>query len=75
MSTVSITKVKPKEVGTDSSVDLETGVKDKDQPYKTLTKFRRIDSGAKYHPCFGMLCVSDKLGISHVDMVDGRWSY
>src|SRR5271170_1600427 len=45
------------------SVDLETGIKDPHQPYKTLTKYRRIDAGAKYSPCFGMLCVSDKLGI------------
>jgi hypothetical protein len=45
-------------------VDLETGVKDAHQPYKTLSKYRRIDSGAKYSPCFGMLCVSDRLGMS-----------
>jgi hypothetical protein len=44
------------------SVDIATGVKDPNQPYKTLTKFRRIDKGAKYHPCFGMYCVSDKPG-------------
>lgn len=44
------------------SVDLQTGIKDPHQPYKTLSKYRRIDGGAKYSPCFGMLCVSDELG-------------
>jgi hypothetical protein len=55
-------------------VDLETGIKDPHQPYKTLTKYRRMDPGAKYSPCFGMLCVSDKLSISPwFDNVDCRW--
>jgi hypothetical protein len=49
--------------GADCSVDLETGVKDPHQPYKTLSKYRRVDAGAKYSPCFGMLCVSDAFGI------------
>ena len=48
--------------GSSNSVDLETGIKDPHQPYKTLSKYRRIDLGVKYAPCFGMLCVSDKLG-------------
>jgi MOSC domain len=51
-------------VDIDDSVDLETGIKDPHQPYKTLSKYRRIDGGAKYSPCFGMLCVSDQLRIS-----------
>jgi hypothetical protein len=58
------------------SVDLETGVKDPHQPYKTLSKYRRIDPGAKYSPCFGMLCVTDKLGMSSISNVaDVRWDY
>ena len=56
------------------SVDLETGIKDPNQPYKTLSKYRRIDAGAKYSPCFGMLCVSDKLGIwLIIPMLIVRW--
>jgi hypothetical protein len=45
------------------SVDLETGVKDpQNEPYKTLSSYRAIDAGRKNIPCFGMLCVSDKVG-------------
>ena len=47
----------------DCSVNPATGVKDLNQPYKTMTKYRRIDPGAKYHPCLGMCAVTDKIGI------------
>jgi uncharacterized protein YcbX len=58
------------------SVDIATGVKDPNQPYKTLTKFRRIDKGAKYHPCFGMYCVSDKPGnLLFLLGANGRWHH
>lgn len=39
------------------NVDPETGVKDKKQPWDTLMKYRRIDEGITFKPCFGMLCV------------------
>ena len=32
-------------------------VQNKHQPWDTLMKYRRIDEGMKYKPCFGMLCV------------------
>lgn len=39
------------------NVDSETAEKHKTQPWDTLMKYRRIDEGIKYKPCFGMLCV------------------
>lgn len=39
------------------NVDPETAEKHKRQPWDTLMKYRRIDEGITYKPCFGMLCV------------------
>lgn len=39
------------------NVDPDTGVKNKEQPWNVLMKYRAIDKGNKYKPCFGMLCV------------------
>ncbi|KAL1594468.1 hypothetical protein SLS60_010228 [Paraconiothyrium brasiliense] len=39
------------------NVDPETAEKHKRQPWDTLMKYRRIDEGIKFKPCFGMLCV------------------
>lgn len=39
------------------NVDPETAEKHKRQPWDTLMKYRRVDEGIKYKPCFGMLCV------------------
>ena len=36
------------------NVDQTTGVKDKDEPYTTLGKTRKVDEGAYPHPCLGM---------------------
>ncbi|RMD39584.1 hypothetical protein DV735_g5545, partial [Chaetothyriales sp. CBS 134920] len=37
------------------NVDPYTGVRDKHQPWDMLMKYRRIDKGAKWVPCVGML--------------------
>ncbi|KAF2690118.1 MOSC-domain-containing protein [Lentithecium fluviatile CBS 122367] len=39
------------------NVDPETAEKHKRQPWDTLMKYRRVDEGIKFKPCFGMLCV------------------
>lgn len=39
------------------NVDTETGEKNQKQPWDLLMKYRRIDEGITYKPCFGMLCV------------------
>jgi uncharacterized protein YcbX len=39
------------------NVDSETAEEHKSQPWDTLMKYRRVDEGIKYKPCFGMLCV------------------
>ncbi|KAF1977344.1 hypothetical protein BU23DRAFT_526728 [Bimuria novae-zelandiae CBS 107.79] len=39
------------------NVDPDTAEKHKRQPWDTLMKYRRIDEGITYKPCFGMLCV------------------
>ena len=39
------------------NVDTETAEKNQRQPWDTLMKYRRIDEGIKFKPCFGMLCV------------------
>lgn len=39
------------------NVDPETAEEHKKQPWDTLMKYRRIDEGIKFKPCFGMLCV------------------
>jgi uncharacterized protein YcbX len=39
------------------NVDPETAEKHKREPWNTLMKYRRVDEGINYKPCFGMLCV------------------
>jgi uncharacterized protein YcbX len=39
------------------NVDPETAEKHKRQPWDTLMKYRRVDEGINYKPCYGMLCV------------------
>jgi uncharacterized protein len=39
------------------NVDTETAEKNQRQPWNTLMKYRRIDEGITFKPCFGMLCV------------------
>jgi uncharacterized protein YcbX len=39
------------------NVDPETAEKHKTQPWDALMKYRRVDEGIKFKPCFGMLCV------------------
>lgn len=39
------------------NVDPETAEEHKRQPWDTLMKYRRVDPGITYKPCFGMLCV------------------
>lgn len=39
------------------NVDPDSAIKDKHEPWDTLMKYRRIDEGIKFKPCFGMLCV------------------
>lgn len=38
------------------NVDPDTAEKDKHEPWDTLMKYRRVDDGIKWKPCFGMLC-------------------
>jgi uncharacterized protein YcbX len=38
------------------NVDPDTAVKHKKQPWNMLMKYRRIDKGITFKPCFGMLC-------------------
>jgi uncharacterized protein len=37
------------------NVDPDSAVKHKKQPWDTLMKYRRVDEGIKFKPCFGML--------------------
>ncbi|KAF2001893.1 hypothetical protein P154DRAFT_521365 [Amniculicola lignicola CBS 123094] len=39
------------------NVDPESAEEHKRQPWDTLMKYRRVDPGIKFKPCFGMLCV------------------
>ncbi|KAF2749593.1 MOSC domain-containing protein [Sporormia fimetaria CBS 119925] len=39
------------------NVDTETAEEHKTEPWDTLMKYRRVDEGIKWKPCFGMLCV------------------
>jgi len=39
------------------NVDPETAEKHRKQPWDTLMKYRKVDEGINYKPCFGMLCV------------------
>ncbi|KAJ8118329.1 hypothetical protein OPT61_g669 [Boeremia exigua] len=50
------------------NVDPETAEEHKRQPWDTLMKYRRIDEGIKYKPCFGMLCVPRETGEVRVGM-------
>ncbi|KAJ4295430.1 hypothetical protein N0V90_007442 [Kalmusia sp. IMI 367209] len=51
------------------NVDPETAEKHKKQPWDTLMKYRRVDAGITYKPCFGMLCVPrGKGGVLEVGM-------
>ncbi|CAG8435765.1 6221_t:CDS:2 [Diversispora eburnea] len=36
------------------NVNPDTGIKNKLEPLKTLSSYRRVDLGSKYHACFGM---------------------
>jgi uncharacterized protein YcbX len=44
------------------NVDPETAEEHKRQPWDTLMKYRRIDEGITYKPCYGMLCVPKETG-------------
>jgi uncharacterized protein YcbX len=44
------------------NVDPETAEEHKRQPWDTLMKYRRIDEGITYKPCYGMLCVPREVG-------------
>lgn len=57
------------------NVDPDTADKHKKQPWDTLMKYRRVDKGITFKPCFGMLCapraereirVGDKFEITEV---------
>lgn len=48
------------------NVDPETAEEHKRQPWDALMKYRRVDEGAKYKPCFGMLCVPRETGILNI---------
>lgn len=50
------------------NVQPDTAVKDKHQPWDTLMKYRRIDEGITFKPCFGMLCVPRNEGRVEVGM-------
>ncbi|KAH3975814.1 hypothetical protein HBI65_026790 [Parastagonospora nodorum] len=39
------------------NVDPDTAEEDQKEPWETLVKYRRVDEGIKFKPCFGMLCV------------------
>ncbi|KAF2706972.1 MOSC domain-containing protein [Pleomassaria siparia CBS 279.74] len=39
------------------NVDPETADEHERQPWDTLMKYRRVDAGITFKPCFGMLCV------------------
>nr|POE87853.1 mitochondrial amidoxime reducing component 2 [Quercus suber] len=36
------------------NVDPATGIRDRNEPYTTLSKTRKVDEGTKPHPCLGM---------------------
>lgn len=50
------------------NVDPKTAEEHKRQPWDTLMKFRRIDEGIKFKPCYGMLCVPRETGEVKVGM-------
>lgn len=50
------------------NVDPLTAEKNPKQPWDTLMKYRRIDEGIKFKPCFGMLCCPREEGEIRVGM-------
>lgn len=50
------------------NVDPETAEEHKRQPWDTMMKYRRVDEGIKYKPCYGMLCVPKETGDISVGM-------
>ncbi|ETN39208.1 uncharacterized protein HMPREF1541_05431 [Cyphellophora europaea CBS 101466] len=50
------------------NVNPDTAEKDKHQPWDTLMKYRRVDEGITFKPCFGMLCVPRNEGKVEVGM-------
>ncbi|KAL4784319.1 hypothetical protein BJX76DRAFT_367723 [Aspergillus varians] len=50
------------------NVDPETAVKHRTQPWDTMMRYRRVDEGLKYKPCFGMLGVPRGEGELRVGM-------
>ncbi|KAL4810854.1 hypothetical protein BDV18DRAFT_128112 [Aspergillus unguis] len=50
------------------NVDPVTAEKHRTQPWDTMMKYRRVDSGLKYKPCFGMLGVPRMEGSIKVGM-------
>ena len=50
------------------NVNPETADKNAKEPWNSLMKFRRIDTGgvAKYKPCFGMLAIPKDQGLVEV---------
>lgn len=50
------------------NVEVTTGEKHAKQPWDTLMKYRRVDEGIKFKPCFGMLCVPRSEGRVEVGM-------
>ena len=52
---VSFLKMIPAGMIADNTSLQDTGEKDQHEPWDTLMKYRRVDPGMKYKPCFGML--------------------
>ncbi|GKZ37241.1 hypothetical protein AbraIFM66950_008698 [Aspergillus brasiliensis] len=50
------------------NVDPDTAVKNARQPWDTLMKYRRVDEGIKFKPCFGMLSAPRQEGRVEVGM-------
>ena len=50
------------------NVNPETASEHKREPWDTLMKYRRVDEGIKFKPCFGMLCVPRNEGNVSVGM-------
>lgn len=50
------------------NVDPETAEEHKRQPWDTLMKYRRVDEGINFKPCYGMLCVPRETGEVKVGM-------
>jgi uncharacterized protein YcbX len=50
------------------NVEPDTAVQHKTQPWDTLMKYRRVDEGIKFKPCYGMLCVPQQTGEVRVGM-------